>query len=50
MTPQRGTRETIGRVQGVIVVFSHRLYSSSLLGLPYRSLNMSPKKELLWSL
>ena len=29
---------------------THRLHSSSFLGLPYRILNMSPKKELLWSL
>ena len=30
--------------------FTHRLQSSSFLGLPYRILNMNPKKELLWSL
>ena len=29
---------------------THRLLSSSFLGLPYRTLNMNPKKELLWSL
>ena len=29
---------------------TQRLPSSSFLGLPYRSLNMNPKKELLWSL
>ena len=29
---------------------THRLHSSSFLGLPYRLLNMSPEKELLWSL
>ena len=33
------------RVQG-----THRLLSSSFLGLPYRILNMNPKKELLRSL
>ena len=27
---------------------THRLQSSSFLGLPYRILNMKPKKELLW--
>ena len=30
--------------------FTQRLHSSSFLGLPYRILYMSPKKELLWSL
>ena len=29
---------------------SHRLHSSSFMGLPDRILCMSPKKELLWSL
>ena len=29
---------------------THRLHSSSFLGLPYRILNMNRKKELLWSL
>ena len=29
---------------------THRLLSSSFLGLPYRILNMNPKKELLRSL
>ena len=29
---------------------THRLHSSSFLGLPYRILNMSHKKGLLWSL
>ena len=28
---------------------THRLHSSSFLGLPYRIPNMNPKKELLWS-
>ena len=28
---------------------NHRLHSSPFLGLPYRILNMNPKKELLWS-
>ena len=30
--------------------FTHRPQSSSFLGLPYRILNMSHKKELLWGL
>ena len=30
--------------------FTHRLQSSSFLGLPYRVLNINHKKELLWSL
>ena len=30
--------------------FTHRLYSSSFLGLRYRILNINHKKELLWSL
>ena len=36
----------------VVVVNTHRLHSSSFLGLPYRvlNINMSDKKELLWSL
>ena len=29
---------------------THRPQSSSFLGLPYRNLNMNPKKELLWGL
>ena len=29
---------------------THRPQSSSFLGLPYRTLNMNPKKELLWGL
>ena len=29
---------------------THRPQSSSFLGLPYRILNMNPKKELLWGL
>ena len=29
---------------------THRLQSSSFLGLPYRILNMNPQKEQLWSL
>ena len=32
------------------IVVTHRLHSSSFLGLPYRIRNMDPKKELLWSL
>ena len=33
-----------------LVEGTHRLLSSSFLGLPYRILNMNPKKELLRSL
>ena len=33
-----------------LTCISQRLQSSTFLGLPYRILNMSPKKELLWSL
>ena len=29
---------------------THRLHSSSFLGIPYRIPNINPKKELLWSL
>ena len=29
---------------------THRRQSSSVLGLPYKILNMNPKKELLWGL
>ena len=29
---------------------THRPQSSSFVGLPYRILNMNPKKELLWGL
>ena len=29
---------------------TNRPQSSSLLGVPYRILNMNPKKELLWGL
>ena len=29
---------------------THRPQSSSFLGLPYRIVNMNPKKELLWGL
>ena len=36
------------RVQGL--GFSHRLHGSCFWGLPYGILNMSHKKELLWSL
>ena len=32
------------------VQVTHRPQSSSFLGLPYRILNMNPKKELLWGL
>ena len=31
-------------------LITQRFHSSSFLGLPYRILNMNPKKELLWSL
>ena len=33
-----------------VLVYTHRLLSSSFLGLPYRILNMNHKKELLRSL
>ena len=29
--------------------YTHRLHSSSFLGLPYRILNIQHKKEVLWS-
>ena len=32
------------------IIGTQRLHSSSFLGVPYRILNMNPKKELLWSL
>ena len=35
----------VGHVQ-----LTHRPRSSSFLGLPYRTLNMNPNKELLWGL
>ena len=35
---------------GVHGFHSHRLHSSSFLGLPYRILYMNPQKELLWNL
>ena len=38
------------RVQCFSLITTHRPQSSSFLGLPYRILNMNPKKELLWSL
>ena len=33
-----------------VVLGTHMPQSSSFLGLPYRILNMNPKKELLWGL
>ena len=33
-----------------VLAATHRLHSSSFLGLPYRILYMNHKKELLWSL
>ena len=33
-----------------ILAPTHRLHSSSCLGLPYKILNINLKKELLWSL
>ena len=33
-----------------LVMLTHRLHSSSFLGLPYRFLYKNHKKELLWSL
>ena len=35
---------------GTLVPTTHRLHSSSFLGLPYRILNMNIKQELQWSL
>ena len=32
------------------MLYTHRLHSSSFLGLPYRIRNINHKKELLWSL
>ena len=32
-----------------VIIAIQRLHGSSFLGLPYRVLNMNPKKELLWS-
>ena len=45
------TRNGLGR-SFILVIYphSHRLQSSSFLGLPYSILNMNHKKELLWSL
>ena len=34
----------------LLISLTHRPHSSSFLGLPYRVLNMNPKKELLWGL
>ena len=34
----------------MVSINTQRLHSSSFLGLPYRMLYKSPKKELLWSL
>ena len=33
-----------------LLVYTHRPQSSSFWGLPYRILNIKPKKELLWGL
>ena len=40
--------ERLGTVEGF--GSTHRLHSSSFLGLPYRILNTNHKNELLWSL
>ena len=49
---ERGTKDWgVPRVPtGSNVFNNHRLHSSSFLGLPYRILNISHKKEPLWSL
>ena len=39
-----------GLCSGFDEQYTHRPQSSSFLGLPYRILNMNPKKELFWSL
>ena len=38
------------RNDNLLLILTHRLQSSSVLGSPYRILNMNPKKELLWGL
>ena len=43
------SEEGLNRVWGILQ-YTHRPQSSSFLGLPYRVLNMNPKKELLWGL
>ena len=40
----------IQQVSFLDTVLTHRLHGSSSLGLPYRILNISHKKEILWSL
>ena len=46
--------ETMGSLLEVYLVcrayggYAHRPQSGSFLGLPYRILNMNPRKELLW--
>ena len=43
------TKET-KRWKGGLIATTHRLHSSSFLGLPYRVRNTNHKRELLWSL
>ena len=38
------------RNDNLLLILTHRPQSSSVLGSPYRILNMNPKKELLWGL
>ena len=50
--PDAGRRETklagaLERVSSGDIGVTHRLLSSSFFGLPYRTLNMNPQKELL---
>ena len=45
-----GGNLALGYICIYLFIYPYRLHSSSSLGLPYRILNMNPKKELLWSL
>ena len=45
-----GVINALSRILVGIMVRTHRPQSSSFWGLPYRILNMNPKKELLWGL
>ena len=45
--PGRGGRREAFKT---IRIHTHRPHSSSFLGLPYRILDVNPKKELLWGL
>ena len=50
VSARRDSDETCSRMKPPHEVPTHRLLSSSFLGLPYRILNMNHKKELLRSL